>query len=135
MDFIKEKPKFVAIAEKIIYGTLGISGISTLFVFVSGQIEFLEFLSNILFIAVIAAIPYAMGKGNNKARYIYAGYAILSALVMFVGSDYIQSSPRFDVHIGVLLTPIELFVCGMLFTKESSGWFKKSRAVANNAVK
>ncbi|OLP04593.1 hypothetical protein [Rhodoferax antarcticus] len=134
MDFIKEKPKFVSIAERIIYGTLGVSALSTLFVFLFGPVEFPELLANMLLLGAVATLPYAMGRGSNKARFIYSGFTILSALIMFGTSDFIQNSPRFDLHIGVLLTPIELFVCGMLFTKESSEWFKKAKPVVKKAA-
>jgi len=127
VEFFKEKPKFVELAQTIIYGTLGISAISTVFEFVYGPVEFPELLANLLLVGVVATLPYSMGRGSNKARYIYAAFTVISALIMFASSEFIKNTPRFDVHIGVLLTPIELFVCGMLFTKESSEWFKKTK--------
>lgn len=138
MDIIKEKPKFVATAQSLIYGTLGVSTISILFSFFSGAVEFPEVLANLLLTGAVATLPYAMGRGSNKARIIYSAYTVLSALIMYGASEYVQNSPRFDVHIGVVLVPVELFVCGMLFTKECSDWFKlavaaKAKAKAVNS--
>ncbi len=118
-----DKPKTVTSAQNLIYGTLGVGAICAFFNTVAGPILMPEFLANTVTAAILAIIPFFIGRGSNIARYLYVLVTVASALIILASSEMVQNSGRFDLYVSVLLMPVELYVCGMLFRKESREWF------------
>jgi hypothetical protein len=125
-----EKPATITNAQNLIYGTLGVSTICVVLNTVAGPVELPECLANVLLTGILAMLPYFIGRGYNIARMLYVITTCISALIIFGSSEMLQGSGRFDLYISVLLMPVELYVCGMLFREESRDWFKKKPATA-----
>lgn len=121
-----EKPQIITTAQNLIYGTLGVSTICVVLNTVAGPVELSECLVDMVYAGLIALLPYFIGRGSNIARMLYVGIICISALILWGASEMLQGSGRFDLYVNVLLIPVELYVCGMLFREESRNWFKKS---------
>jgi hypothetical protein len=96
----------------------------------AGPVEIPECLANLVLSAVMAALPFYIGRGSNIARMLYVLTTCASALILFGASEIRKGSGRFDLYISVLLMPVELYVCGMLFREEIRNWFKKKPTTA-----
>lgn len=120
-----QKPQTIVNAQNLICGTLGVSAFCLLLNTVAGSGEVPDFLAGILWIGVMSTLPYFIGLGRNLARHIYVAVTCISAVSLLLESGAIKGSGRFDIYIALLLMPVQLYACGMLFGDGTGDWFKR----------
>ncbi len=124
-----EKPAIIQKAQTLMYGTIAVSAFCVFLNTVAGPVQSAELMANLVFSALMALLPFFMGRRFNAARYIYVAVTALSAVFIFATGEMIQNSGRFDLYVSVLILPIEIYACGLLFRSESRNWFKKATPV------
>lgn len=121
-----EKPAIIQKAQTLMYGTITVSIFCVFLNTVAGPVQSAELIANLVFSALLSLLPFFMGRRINAARYIYVAVIAFSAVFIFSTGEMIQNSGRFDLYVSVLLLPIEIYACGLLFRSESRNWFKKA---------
>lgn len=120
-----DKPAIIQKAQTLMYGTIAVTTFCVFLNTVAGPIKSEEFVANLVFSALLALCPFFIGRQFNLARYAYVTVIAISAVINFAAGDMIRNSGRFDMYVAVLMMPVELYACGLLFRSESREWFKK----------
>lgn len=121
-----DKPAIIQKAQTLMYGTIAVTTFCVFLNTVAGPVSSEEFLANMVFSALLALCPFFIGRKSNTARFAYVTIIGLSAIVNFYAGDMIRASGRFDMYVAVLMMPVQLFACGLLFGSEQNAWFKKA---------
>ena len=118
-----QKPSGLKQAEIAIWASLAVAAVVALIDKWIGAISGGEFIVTLILYGLLCIIPYKIGRGSNAARYIFTIVTIIS-LLLLVGGE-LESIPRLDWIVGLLMIPVDIFILYRLFESETSEWFSR----------
>lgn len=110
----------VELAIRGVWAGIGLSALVALVDKLTGDITPETFVLEIFAYGLMSVIPYKLQQRSNAARYWLLVLSIIGVLLEIGG---VSSTPRLDLIIGWLWTPVSIAILVVLFSAQSSAYF------------